>query len=112
VAALAVLFGVNEASAAIYAIDIDYDLLTGSISLPSTAGFTEFESTNIAVNLPTLYAGDQINTTINFTRGLALTVSGSGTQLFNGFFTNNSANGMVSDFSQLSLLHAEGDILT
>ena len=112
-AALTVLFGVvNEASATTYTIDIDYDLLTGSISPPSTAGFTEFESANIAVNLPTLFAGDAINTTINFTQGLALTVSGSGSQLFNGFFTNNSANGIVSQVSQLSLLKAKGDILT
>jgi hypothetical protein len=106
-AALTALFGVNEASATTYTIGIDYNLLTGSIS-----GFTEFESANIALNLPTLYAGDEINTTINFTHGLALTVSGSGSQLFNGFFTNNSANGIVSQVSQLSLLKAKGDILT
>ena len=113
-AALTVLFGVNEVSATTYTIDIDYNLLTGSISPPSTAGFTEFESANIAVNLPTLFAGDAINTTINFTRGLALTLNdpGLGSQLFNGLFTNNSANGIVSQISQLSLLKAKGDILT
>jgi hypothetical protein len=112
-AALTVLFGVNEASATTYTIGIDYNLLTGSISPPSYgAGFTEFQSANIALNLPTLYAGDEINTTINFTQGLALTVSGSGSQLFNGIFTNNSATGIVSQVSQLSLLNAQGDILT
>jgi hypothetical protein len=112
-AALIVLFAVNEASATTYTIDIDYNPLDGTISPPSIgSGFVEYESTNIAVNLPTLFAGDQINTTINFTRGLALTVSGSGTQLFNGLFTNNSATGIVSNFSQLSLLRAKGDILT
>lgn len=112
VVAAFMLFSVNGASAATYTIDIDYSLLTGSISPPSAVGSTEFESANIAVNLPTLYAGDVINTTINFTQGLALTVSGSGSQLFNGLFTNNSATGIVSNFSQLSLLKAKGDILT
>ena len=113
-AALTVLFSVNEVSATTYTIGIDYNLLTGHISPPSTAGFTEFESANIPVNLPTLFAGDVINTTINFTQGLALTLNdpGPGIQSFVGLYTNNSANGIVSQVSQLSLLKAKGDILT
>src|SRR5882672_3384175 len=92
--ALSVICGVSEGRASTYAVSIDYNLLTGTISPPSIgSGFTEFESANIAVNLPTLYVGDVINTTINFTQGLALNLSSPGTQLFNGLFTNSSANG-------------------
>lgn len=113
-AAVTVVFGVNGATATTYTVDINYNLLTGTISPPSVgSGFTEFESSNIAVSLPTLQVGDMINTTINFTRGLALSLTSPGTQLFNVFFSpNNGANNeIVSTFTQLSLLKTAGDLL-
>jgi len=112
--ALTMLFGAHQATAATYTVDINYNLLTGTISPPSIgSGFTEFQSANIAVNLPTLYAGDVIDTTINFTQGLALSLNSPGSQLFSvSFFPNNGANNeIVSAMTQLSLLKTAGDLL-
>jgi hypothetical protein len=105
------------ASAATYTVDIDYDLLDGQISPTYPYGGTQFETPYIPIDLPTLATGDVIDTTINFTRGLALTISDPNpvpglTQkitlsiypinLF--YFTN------VLTHSEMSLLHATGDI--
>ena len=70
--ALTMLFHSDRASATTYTIDLNYDLLNGRIS--SGGGNTEFESEDIAVNLPPLFAGDVIHTTIRFAQGLALRV--------------------------------------
>ena len=114
-AALGMLFSVNAASAATYTVDVDYNLLDGTICNNGNCGASSvFGSQYIPVNLPTLYAGDVIDTTINFTRGLALTINDPGPdrQEFGVlFFPNNSAGGFVYTFSQLSLLHAHGDLL-
>jgi hypothetical protein len=110
------LFSINATSAATYTVDIKYNLLDGTLFPPSV--FQEFESHDIPVSLPTLSAGDVINTTINFTRGLALTLNDTnpfnfGRQMLGAIFLpNNSAGGIVSVSSQLSLLKAHGDILT
>ena len=66
------LFHSDRASATTYTVDLNYDLLNGRIS--SGGGNTEFESEDIAVNLPPLFAGDVIHTTIRFAQGLALRV--------------------------------------
>ena len=89
--------------------------------IPPVSKILMTDSLDIPVNLPTLYAGDVINTTINFTRGLALTINnpGPGTWPANGqlfqvqYFQNNPP---ASDFNvttsvQGSLLHAHGDLL-
>ena len=128
-AALGMLFSVNAVSATTYTINIDYNLLDGKffdliIDNTNTGrevngnrffeGLTSQGSYQTPVNLPTLYAGDVIDTTINFTRGLALTINDPGPdrQEFGVlFFPNNSAGGFVYTFSQLSLLHAHGDLL-
>jgi hypothetical protein len=79
-------------------------------------GATLFLAGPIPVNLPTLYAGDVIDTTINFTRGLALTINDPGPDrqgFFVSFLPNNfPPGGFVQTFAQLSLLHAHGDLLT
>ena len=78
-AALGMLFSVNAVSAATYTINIDYNLLDGTICNNGNCGASSvFGSQYIPVNLPTLYAGDVIDTTINFTRGLALTINDPG----------------------------------
>jgi hypothetical protein len=108
------LFNVNGVSAATYTININYNLLDGTL-YPTNGGNTEFESFDIAVNLATLFAGDVINTTINITRGLALTLNdpGAGTQMLSAIFSpSNSAGGIVAASSQLSLLLVHGDLLT
>src|SRR5258705_2676638 len=113
-ATLTMLFNVDVASAATYTIDVNYNLLVGTLN-PTSGGNTEFESFDIAVNLPTLFAGDVITTTINFSQGLALRLNdpGPGTQIVSAIFSpNNSAGGIVSATSQLSLLLAHGDVLT
>jgi hypothetical protein len=110
-AALGMLFSVNAVSAATYTIDIDYNLMDGTICGHSNICGTVFGSSldgspYIPVNLPTLYAGDVIDTTINFTRGLALTINASSLdrQGFGvTFFANNSANEHTLSLSQLSL---------
>ena len=111
-AALGMLFSVNAVSAATYTIDVNYDLLDGAFYY----GNTSFQSHDIPVDLPTLHTGDVINTTINFTRGLALTFNdpGPGRQYFSVFFYPNPAppSGIVTNGVQLSLLHAHGDLLT
>src|SRR3974390_2089700 len=98
-AGLGILFSINAVSAATYTIDIDYDLLDGTVyncncgAAPQfTSQYTPVGLPNLPVNLPTLYAGDVINTTINFTRGLALTINDPGhdRELFQViFFPNN-----------------------
>jgi hypothetical protein len=111
--ALTMLFPSDRASATTYTVDLNYDLLNGRIS--SGGGNTEFESEDIAVNLPPLFAGDVIHTTIRFAQGLALRVNdpGPGTQFFRVvFLPDNSASGIVSVSAQLSLVLAHGDILT
>ena len=88
---------VTGASAAIYSVDVTYNLLDGHIN--SGGGNTEFESSYIPVSCPTLFAGDVINTTITFTQGLALTINdpGPATQLLGAFFTQtNGGDGIVS----------------
>jgi hypothetical protein len=110
-AALGMLFSINAVNAATYTIDVDYNLLDGTF----VNSYPQYQSPVIPVDLPTLSTGDVINTTINFTRGLALTINdpGPGTQFFDVFFDpNNSASGIVSTSVQLSLLHAHGDLLT
>src|SRR3974390_3666368 len=111
-AALGMLFSVNAVSAATYTIDVNYDLLDGAFYY----GNTSFQSHDIPVDLPTLHTGDVINTTINFTRGLALAFNdpGPGRQYFSVFFYPNPAppSGIVTNGVQLSLLHAHGDLLT
>lgn len=111
VAALTVLSGVQQVNASAYTIEANYYLLDGK--LYSSNGF---ESHDIAVSLPTLAAGDTINTTINFTRGLALRINdpGPGIQLLGAtFYPNNSANDVIVKVSnQLSLLLAHGELLT
>src|SRR3974377_552457 len=110
-AALGMLFSVNAVSAATYTIDVDYNLLDGAFYY----GNTSFQSHDIPVDLPTLHTGDVINTTINFTRGLALTFNdpGPGRQDFSVLFWPNPAHpsGIVTNSAQLSLLHAHGDLL-
>jgi hypothetical protein len=110
-AALGMLFSINAVSAATYTIDVNYDLLDGTF----VNSYPQYQSPVIPVNLPTLSTGDVINTTIKFTRGLALTINdpGPGTQFFYVFFyENNSTSGIVTTSVQLSLLHAHGDLLT
>jgi hypothetical protein len=68
--ALTMLFNSDGASAATYTVDLNYDLLNGRISTGNSGA--EFESADIPVNLPTLFAGDVIHTTISFNQGLAL----------------------------------------
>jgi hypothetical protein len=120
-AALTLLFSangiiVNEASASTYTINIDYNPLDGHINVSNPdQQSTTYESQDILVTLPTLFVGDVINTTINFTQGLALRLNdpGSGRQLFQVIFTpDNSATGIVSTSTQLSLILAQGDLLT
>jgi hypothetical protein len=104
------LFGVDSpARADTYTIDVEYNLLDGTL-YP-----TSFQSYDIPVNLPTLFAGDVIDTTINFTQGLALRINdpGPGRQLFSlVFLPNNSASGEVRAITQTSLRLAHGDLLT
>src|SRR5688572_30034063 len=104
----------GQAVATTYTVDVDYDLSNG-VLYPTSGGREEVESVDIPVNLPTLFTGDVINATINFTRGLALTLNdpGPGIQLFRVVFApNNSASGVVSVSTQLSLLKDHGDLLT
>jgi hypothetical protein len=121
--ALTLLFSINAASAETYTINIDYNLLDGTIFCGSTQSngtcgssvFSSQYSFPLPVSLPTLHAGDVIDTTINFTRGLALTINDpfpgdrQGFDVF--FFSNNSANAYVLTQSQLSLIHAHGDLV-
>ena len=112
--ALAMLFNTHGVSAATYTIEANYYLLDGK-PIKSNDGGAGFESNYIAVNLPTLFAGDIINTTIVFTQGLAFRINdpGSGIQLFGAtFYPNNSAGGIVSVSNQLSLILEHGDLLT
>jgi hypothetical protein len=116
--ALAMLLTASQVNAAsTYTINLDVDLLADG-SLGVTSGGMEYESTNIPISLPALYIGDAMNITINFTKGLALTVYDLGgplwdRQLFNGIISGDrSQNGIIYSAFQLSLLHASGDILT
>jgi len=112
--ALGMFLNVNGASAATYTVNIDYDLLDGTLHPPGSG--QSFESPDIPVSLPTLFTGDVINVTINFTRGLALRLNdpGPGLQFFDVTFWPNPEppSGIVTNGVQLSLLHAHGDILT
>ena len=115
-AVLTMLFSTNGVSATTYTFNIDYNLLDGTL-FPNGTGtqFENFEHTPFI--LPTLYVGDVINTTINFTQGLHLSNSDpgpSGIQQFDIKYTNwsGSESGIVSTYSQLTLLHTHGDIPT
>jgi hypothetical protein len=104
----------GQAVATTYTVDLNYDLLNGKISTGNSGA--EFESFDIPVNLPTLFAGDVIHTTISFNQGLALRLNdpGPGTQMFVVVFlpVASAPDEIVSVSSQLSLLLAHGDILT
>ena len=101
--AACVLFSVvNGASAATYTVDVDYNLLDGTLSPNSNS----FSSNDIPVNLPTLFTGDVINTTIHFTRGLALRINDPGPgrqQLSLVYLPNNSAGGEVQAITKTSI---------
>jgi hypothetical protein len=120
VACLATLFIANVAGAATYTVNVQYDILNGTISPPALGSDNiEFESQNIPVALPTLHVGDVINTTITFASdglGLALTISDPGanaTQLFAIIYSpSDGTGGNVSASSQLSFIQPHGDILT
>ena len=89
VTCLATLFICDVAGAVTYTVNVQYDVLSGTITPPAMgSGNIEFESQNIPVAIPTLHVGDVIDTTITFAShglGLALTISDPGanaTQLF------------------------------
>jgi len=132
-AALGMLFSINAVSAATYTINVDYNLSDGQffdsiIDNTNTGrevngnrffeGLTSQGSYQTPVNLPTLYAGDVINTTINFTRGLALTINNpydtwpaNGQLFLVEFFSPPGPDFTVTNSAQLTLLHAHGDLL-
>jgi hypothetical protein len=120
VACLATLFIANVAGAATYTVNVQYDILNGTITPPAVgSGNIEFESQNIAVALPTLHIGDVINTTITFSSHglrLALTISdpdANATQLFQILYRpSDGTGGIVSTISQLSFIQPHGDVLT
>lgn len=68
------VFGLHGAHATTYHLNINYNLAEGGFN----ALGSQYSSGFIPIDLPTLFAGDVINTRINFTHGLRFTASDPG----------------------------------